>query len=82
LAITRYSVGAMQSTFTRSRSRTSNRSSGSKRASCSSAAAPRSHGAMKALRADFDQPLAAVHHTSSPGAGASQWSACVRWPGR
>ena len=41
---------------------------GSKRASCSSAAAPRSQGAMKTLRADFDQPLAAVHQTRSPGA--------------
>ena len=46
----------MQSTFTPSRSATSSRSSGSKRASCRSAVAPISHGAMKTLRADFDQP--------------------------
>ena len=64
LAITRYSVGAMQSTSTRSRAISSSRSCGSKRASCRSAAAPRSQGAMNALRADFDQPAAAVHHTS------------------
>ena len=44
LAITRYSVGAMHSTSTRSRSSSSRRSSGSKRPSWSSAAAPRSHG--------------------------------------
>ncbi len=56
----------MHSTFTRSRASSSRRSCGSKRASCSSAAAPDSHGAMNTLRADFDQPLAAVHHTSSP----------------
>ena len=67
LAITRYSVGAMQSTSTRSRAISSSRSCGSKRASCSSAAAPRSQGAMNALRADFDQPAAAVHQTRSPG---------------
>ena len=69
LAITRYSVGAMQSTSTCSRSISSSRSCGSKRASCSSAAAPRSQGAMNALRADFDQPAAAVHQTSWPGCG-------------
>ena len=38
--------------------------------------APRSHGAMKTLRADLDQPLAAVHQTSSPGRASSQCSAC------
>ena len=54
----------MQSVSTCSRSRMSSRSWGSKRASCSSAAAPRSHGAMNTLRADFDQPEAAVHHDS------------------
>ena len=32
--------------------------------------APRSQGAMNELRADLDQPLAAVHQASSPGAGA------------
>ena len=46
------------------------------------AAAPRSHGAMKALRADLLQPLAAVHHTSSPGRASSQCSACSCWPVR
>ena len=76
--MTRYSVGAMQSTFTRSSESSATRSAGSKRASCSSAHAPRSQGAMKTLRADFDQPLAAVHHTSSPAAGASQCSAWTR----
>ena len=44
LAITRYSVGAMQSTLTRSRASSSRRSCGSKRASCSSAAAPAQPG--------------------------------------
>ena len=82
LEITRYSVGAMQSTFTRSRASSSTRSAGSKRASCRSAAAPFSHGAMKTLRADFDHPLAAVHHTSSPLRAPSQCSACARWPSR
>jgi hypothetical protein len=82
LAIMRYSVGAMHSTLTRSAARTSSRSAGSKRASCSSAAAPRSHGAMNALRADFDQPVAAVHHTSSPGRASIQCSACSACPGR
>ena len=81
-AITRYSVGAMHSTFTRSRSSSSTRSLASKRASCSSAAAPLSHGAMNTLRADFDQPLAAVHHTSSPARAPSQASACTRCPAR
>ena len=70
LAITRYSVGAMHSTLTRSRASSSRRSPGSKRASCSSVAAPDSHGAMNTLRADFDHPEAAVHHTSSPRARA------------
>ena len=82
LAITRYSVGAMQSTATRSRSISSSRSAGSKRASWSSAVAPRSQGAMNELRADFDQPLAAVHHASSPGRAPNQCSACTRWPAR
>ena len=82
LAITRYSVGAMQSTSTRSRAIRCSRSCGSKRASCSRAAAPRSQGAMKALRADFDQPAAAVHQTSWLRCGASQCSACSRWPVR
>ena len=50
----------MQSVSTRSRARTSSRSWGSKRAS-QERAAPRSHGAMKTLRADFDHPEAAVH---------------------
>ena len=31
---------------------------------------------------DFDQPLAAVHHTSSPGAGASHLAAWILWPSR
>ena len=67
----------MQSTFTPSRSISASRSSGSKRASWSSAAAPRSQGAMKALRADFDQPLAAVHQHRSPSRAPNQCSACT-----
>ena len=51
-AIARYSVGAMQSTFTPSRSTTVRRSSGSKRASWRRAAPPRSQDAMNELRAD------------------------------
>ena len=35
---------------------------------------------MNTLRADFDQPLAAVHQTSSPVRAASQCVACRRWP--
>ena len=70
----------MQSTSTRSRSSSSRRSSGSKRASCSRAAAPRSQAATKALRADSDQPLAAVHQHRSPGWAPYQCSACTRWP--
>jgi len=81
-AITRYSVGAMQSTFTRSRSSSSMRSSGSKRASCRSAVAPRSHGAMNTFRADFDHPLAAVHQHRSPSRAPNQCSACTRWPSK
>ena len=79
---TRYSVGAMQSTPTRSRSTISRRSAGSKRPSCSSAGAPRSHGAMNTLRADLLQPLAAVHQASSPELAPSQCSACSVWPER
>ena len=45
-------------------------------------AAPDSHGAMNTLRADFDQPLAAVHQTSSPARAPSQCRACRRWPAR
>ena len=60
----------MQSTSTPSRSIRSSRSAGSKRASWSSAAAPRSQGATKTLRADFDQPLAAVHQAQVAGPGA------------
>ena len=82
LAITRYSVGAMHSTSTLLGGEHLEPLAGSKRASCSSAAAPRSHGAMNTLRADFDQPLAAVHHTRSPGSASSQCSACSRWPPR
>ena len=67
LAITRYSVGAMHSTATGSRASTSRRSWGSKRASCSRAAAPRIHGAMNTLRADLLQPLPAVHQTRLAG---------------
>jgi hypothetical protein len=78
LAIVRYSVGAMQSTFTPSRSTTARRSSGSKRASWSRAVAPRTQGAMKTLRADFDQPLAAVHQQRSPGRAPNQCSAWTR----
>ena len=37
---------------------------------------------VRALRADFDQPEAAVHQTSCPGSGASQCSACRCWPAR
>ena len=66
LASIRYSVGAWQSTSTPSRSISSSRSSGSKRASQISAAAPHSQGATKTLRADFDQPVAVVHQTRSP----------------
>ncbi len=82
LAITRYSVGAMHSTLTSSEASTSSRCAGSNRSSCRSAAAPRSHGAMNTFRADFDQPVAAVHHTRSPGRASSQCSAWSRWPGR
>ena len=35
---------------------------------------------MNALRADFDQPGAAVHQTSSPARASSQRSAWSRWP--
>ena len=70
LASIRYSVGAWQRTFTPSRSISSRRSAGSKRASWISAAAPLSQGAMKTLRVDFDQPGAAVHQASSPFSGA------------
>ena len=56
LAITRYSVGAMQSTLTRSEASSSSRCAGSNRSSWSSAVAPRIHGAMNTFRADFDQP--------------------------
>ena len=45
-------------------------------------AAPDSQGAMNTLRADFDQPEAAVHHTSSPARAPSQCAACRRWPRR
>ena len=76
----RYSVGAMQSTFTPSRSITSRRSAGSKRASCRRAAAPISQGAMNELRADFDHPLAAVHQQRSPSRAPNQCSAWARWP--
>ena len=72
----------MQSTFTPSRSSSSRRSSGSKRASWSSAAAPRSHAATNALRADSDQPLAAVHQQRSPGRAPYQCSAWTLWPGQ
>ena len=82
LAIVRYSVGAMQSTFTRSRSTVRTRSSGSKRTSWSSAVAPRTQGAMNALRADFDHPLAAVHQQRSPSRAPNQCSAWTRWPVR
>ena len=78
----RYSVGAWQSTFTPSRSISSRRSSGSKRASQISAAAPQSQGATKTLRADFDQPVAVVHQTSSPAPAPSQCSAWARCPVR
>ena len=75
LAIARYSVGDMQSTFTPSRTRRSSRSSASKRASCSNAAAPRTQAATNALRAESDQPLAAVHQHRSPGCAPYQCSA-------
>ena len=42
-------------------------------------AAPQAHGAMNELRADFDQPGAAVDHTSSPGCAAIHsvaWRCC------
>ena len=32
------------------------------------------------LRVDFDHPLDAVHHASSPGRAANQPSAWSRWP--
>ena len=79
-AINRYSVGAMQSTFTCSRAIVASRRAGSNRSSCSSAAAPPSHGEMKELRADFDHPGAAVDHTSSPGRAAIHSRACSAWP--
>ena len=82
LASTRYSVGAWQTTFTPSRSISSRRSPASKRPSTIIAAAPQSHGARKTLRADFDQPVAVVHQTSSPGSAPSQCTACARWPGQ
>ena len=41
---------------------------------------PRSQGAMNTLRADFDQPLAAVHQQRSPSRAPNQCSACTRWP--
>jgi hypothetical protein len=81
-ATVRHSVGAMQSTFTPSRSATSSRSSGSKRASWRTAVAPITHGAMNALRADFDQPEAAVHHATSPARAPNQCSAWTRCPAR
>ena len=82
MAIIRYSVGAWQRTLTPSRSQISRRSAGSKRPSQSSAAAPQSHGAMNELRADFDQPVAAVHQLSSPSFAPNQWRACSSWPAR
>jgi hypothetical protein len=75
LASIRYSVGAWQRTVTPSRSIRSRRSAGSKRASWISAAAPRSQGAMKTLRVDFDQPGAAVHQARSPFSAPTQCSA-------
>ena len=62
----------MQRTFTFSAAIVAIRSAGSKRTSCSTAAAPQSHGVRKTLRADFDQPLAAVHHAISPGRASNQ----------
>ena len=82
LASIRYSVGAWQSTLTPSASARSSRSAGSKRPSWITAAAPVSQGARKTLRADFDQPGAVVHQTSSPGREPSQCSAWARWPAR
>ena len=77
LAIIRYSVGAWQSTATRSDAIRSRRCCGSKRSSCSRQAAPLIQAATNALRADSDQPLAAVHQASSPGRAAYQCSACT-----
>jgi hypothetical protein len=72
----RYSVGDMHSVVTASSRSSSTRCCASKRASWSTAVAPRSQGAMNALRADFDQPAAAVHHATSPGRASNQCSAC------
>jgi hypothetical protein len=72
LASILYSVGAWHSTLTLSRSQISSRCDGSKRPSQSSAAAPHSHGATNVLRADFDQPGAAVHHARSPSRAPNQ----------
>ncbi len=72
----------MHSTSTPSRSITSSRSAGSKRASCISAVAPRIQGAMNELRADFDHPLAAVHQHRSPSRAPNQCSAWAAWPAR
>ena len=41
-----------------------------------------SHGAMKALRVDFDHPGAAVHQARSPFRAPTQCSACRPWPVR
>ena len=78
----RYSVGAWQSTVTPSRSHTSRRPAGSKRASQISAAAPMSHGATNTFRADFDQPVAVVTQTRSSSRAPTQCSACPRCAGR
>ena len=66
----------MQSTDGRSAAIIRRRSSGSKRPSCSTVSAPRSQGAIQALRSDFDQPVPAVHHTRSPGCTPIQRTVC------
>ena len=79
LAISRYSVGAWQSTSGASSSRRRNRSSGSKPPSCRITADPQLHGPSSTFQIDFAQPVPAVHHTTSPGRASSQRSACARF---
>ena len=79
MAISRYSVGAWQSTVTSSRSSSSNRSRASNGPSWRRISAPRLHGPRKTFQIDFAQPVPAVHQTRSPGRASSQYSACIRF---
>ena len=69
----------MQSTSGATTPISSSRSAASNRRACSTVSAPASSAASQALRSDFDQPVAAVHHTRSPGRTPIQRSVCSRF---